>query len=58
VFIKLSDGSTALVDGKPVTISALKKQAGKVVALQGELSKMDGRGRTKYGTELIFFPND
>jgi hypothetical protein len=60
VFITLSDGSIALVDGKPVTISALKKQAagGKVVTLLGDLSKMDGRGRMKYGTELIFLLHD
>jgi hypothetical protein len=42
------------VDAKPATIEALKKQSGKVVTLTGTLGKMDGRGRTKYGTEVIF----
>jgi ribosomal protein S4E len=58
VFINFSDGENALVDGKPATMAALKKQVGKVVTLHGVMNKMDGTGRTKYGTELIFGLDD
>jgi hypothetical protein len=60
VFINFPDGEMALVDGKSATIAAVKKQAaaGKVVTLHGVMNKMDGTGRTKYGTELIFGLDD
>jgi hypothetical protein len=56
VFIDLPDTNIAVLDGKPATITALKKQAatGKVVTIHGVMSKMDGAGRTKYETAYIF----
>jgi hypothetical protein len=58
VFIDLGDTGIAVVDGKPSTIAALKKQSGKIITLHGTLNKMDGVHRMKYGTELILGLDD
>ena len=59
LFIDLGSTGVALLSTSIAEEARLKKAAatGEAVTLRGRLNKMDGRGRMKYDTELIFLTN-